>query len=81
MNQIRLFLCVSIWLALLFLCGCSTTNFTSLVAASQKMDEQVVTWKKTFQSSTPVEQVKIRNQIIAGRRKELIWAQRMNVRS
>ena len=45
------------------------------------MDVQVATLKKTFQTSPPAKQLQIRNQIIAGRQKALIWAQRMNVQS
>ncbi len=65
----------------LFASGCRTTDFTVLVEASQNMDVQVESMQKTFKTSTPVEQVKIRKQIIASRQKALTWATRINVQS
>ena len=81
MNQIRFVHVLLLCLGSFFASGCSTTDFTVLVDASQKMDVQVATLKKTFQASPPAKQLQIRNQIIAGRQKALIWAQRMNVQS
>ena len=81
MKQMGLLSCLFACCWMVTAVGFSTTDFTVLVDASQKMDVQVAALKKTFQTSSPVKQVQIRTQIIASQQKALIRAQRMNIQS
>ena len=60
--------------------GCATTEFTTIVNSTNKVDAQVAKLKEQFGKATdPATRMKLRRTIIADREKQFIWANRINV--